>query len=407
MSRESTWGTQHSLRWGLLVFVCACGDGAAIMTVPQTTAGGAAIAGVGAVAGAAAVSAGSAGAAGLAAAGAPGGAASGAPGSGAAGTSGMTQAGAAAAGSGGEAAAAGSGGDAAGSGGASGAGGAAASGGTSGSAGAAGSVAGSGGAAGRAGAGGAGGSAGAGGAAGSAGAPADAYMPPCMASPDQVVLIGDSYINYTNDLAPLIEARAIEDGALMFGQQYRDYAQPGTSLATGGLQLFPSTSPLIPPQWDLAVREDPDIKFVIFDGGGNDVLTVNSACLEDGAERNPDCMKIAQDAIAAAKGLLADYKAGGVSEVIQFFYPHTPSGGHDLLDWALPMYQAACEAASTDSFHCHFVDTRPTFEGRPEYFASDDIHPSAIGAAALADQLYGVMKDECFAQPSSKGCCKP
>jgi hypothetical protein len=89
------------------------------------------------------------------------------------------------------------------------------------------------------GAGGAGGMsvAGSGGAAGST-VPAGPHT--CLKSPNNVVFIGDSYVNYAvahPELNGLIAARAIKDGALQAGQTYPDKAQPGYSLATGTLLI--------------------------------------------------------------------------------------------------------------------------------------------------------------------------
>jgi hypothetical protein len=220
-----------------------------------------------------------------------------------------------------------------------------------------------------------------------------------LTKPSEVVLIGDSYINYIENLAPRLQALAVEDGALMRGQMYRDRAVAGSSLATGGLSK-------IPPQLDAALREDPNMKFVVMDGGGNDVLLGNQLCLADGAEKNASCTDIARQAIATAKTMMEKMRSSGVAEVVYFFYPHVPYGGADLLDWSIPMYKETCESLATETFRCHFVDTRATFEGKPQFIAGDNIHPSSVGADALAEQIWGVMKENCIAQPAASGCCK-
>jgi lysophospholipase L1-like esterase len=263
-------------------------------------------------------------------------------------------------------------------------------------------AAGSGGAAGMAAAGSGGGDMGgaAAGSGGAAGAPMTTYKPPCMKNPSEVVLIGDSYINYLQNLAPRIQNLAIADGALMRGQMYRDRAVAGSSLATGGFSL-------IPPQLDSALRENPNIKFVVLDGGGNDVLLGNQICLVEGASKIASCTDVATKAIAAARAMLEKMRSSGVAEVVQFFYPTVPAGGKELSEWAIPKYKESCESMTNDKFRCHFVDTRPTFEGKPNFISSDDIHPSSAGADALAAQLWGVMKEHCIAQPASSGCCVP
>jgi len=214
--------------------------------------------------------------------------------------------------------------------------------------------------------------------------------------------MGDSYVKYNgiNDLEPRLESLARADGALGATQSYRNYAQAGFSLASGGFGL-------IPPQVDMAIRANPDIKFVVFSGGGNDVLLGDQTCLIDGSSMRSSCTMVATKAIQAAKGMLDKLKAAGVAEIVQFFYPHAPAGGAELSDWAIPMYKQQCESASTEGFRCHFVDSRALFEGKTGMFQSDGIHPSSKGADMLAELLYTTMKDNCIAQPASSGCCTP
>jgi lysophospholipase L1-like esterase len=137
------------------------------------------------------------------------------------------------------------------------------------------------------------------------------------------------------------------------------------------------------------------------------VLLGDQSCLNDGASKVKSCTDVAELAISTARTMLEKMRSSGVAEVVQFFYPHTPAGGVELLDWSYPRYKEGCESASTETFRCHFVDTRATFEGKPTFIAADGIHPSSSGADALAEQLWGVMKESCIAQPASSGCCTP
>jgi hypothetical protein len=220
---------------------------------------------------------------------------------------------------------------------------------------------------------------------------------PCITKGSQVAVIGDSYIEYTFPLVPLLEQKAVAEGALMQGDHYNNQALPGSSLAVGLL--------LIEPQWREAKRSSMnDVKFVVMDGGGNDVLLYNQQCLVDGSSKDPYCQMVADNASDVADELMQDMKATGVSDVLFFFYPHVPAGGQDLMDnYAGPQAKRRCEEGSDATFRCHFVSLIETFEGHADYIQADGIHPTAAGAAAQATLIWGEMKKHCMAQTG--GCC--
>jgi lysophospholipase L1-like esterase len=241
------------------------------------------------------------------------------------------------------------------------------------------------------------------------------FKPPCLAKGAELALVGDSWINYVLGqlLAPALQSRAQKDGALAAGDAYNDQAVGGTSLASGGLGL-------IPDQWPTAkaaaMRAGSTVKFVIMDGGGNDVLLGNQTCLDNGVmrDKDPSCQKTVQDATAAGAKLQMQMKADGVKQALYFFYPHVPAGGWDVLDYSLPMAKATCESMNDANYHCTFVDTRDAFQGAgntgvamANLIGADGIHPSAAGEAVLADLIWKTMKDNCMAQNASSGCCTP
>lgn len=242
------------------------------------------------------------------------------------------------------------------------------------------------------------------------------FKPKCLAKGAELALIGDSWINYAFGelLAPRLEERAKRDGALAQGDRYNDQAVGGSSLASGGI------TPLIPTTWDpakqAAERAGTTVKFVVMDGGGNDVLLGNTACLENGAGKamDPACQKTVTDATLAGKMLQQRMVMDGVGQVIYFFYPHVPYGGWDMIDYSLPMAKETCESMNSPTYQCYFLDTREAFQGagnngvaKGEYIALDDIHPSAAGMELLGDLIWKLMKDKCMAQNASSGCCTP
>ena len=225
--------------------------------------------------------------------------------------------------------------------------------------------------------------------------------PPCLTAGKDLVLIGDSYVNYINNLEPKLTQHARAVGGLSASDHFADYAVAGAALASG--------TPLIGSQWTTAKNANAGIKFAVMDGGGSDIWISNAQCLQDGvgSANDPSCQKVMTDALAAANTIVTSMKASGVREVVYFFYPHTPVGGNDIFDWAFPMFKSMCEGASGSTFHCRMLDTRTTFNGHPEYFDSDGLNPSAAGAQALADSIWSTLTTQCIAQPASSGCCTP
>jgi hypothetical protein len=235
--------------------------------------------------------------------------------------------------------------------------------------------------------------------------------PPCMQSPNQVVVLGDSYVNWISHTFPADLARES-------GVTYRMYAVGGTAMASGGLGL-------IPPQFDQALAADPNIIAVVMDGGGNDILVPDTVQFPQGGECKqslvsptiPDCQKIVQKALDKSVELMNLAADKGVKDVVYFFYPHVPDGtlvggAHPnvILDYALPKVKATCDEAYARTggrMRCHFLDLIPVFDGHPDWFAFTDIHPTPAGSAAMAKEIWAIMKNNCIAQPASSGCCAP
>jgi lysophospholipase L1-like esterase len=224
----------------------------------------------------------------------------------------------------------------------------------------------------------------------------------CLKAPSNVVFIGDSYINYSiahPELNGLVAADAINDGALQSGQNYTDYAVAGTTLASG--------SAMIPGMWTQAKAANANIQVVIMDGGINDVLINNMQCKASGSSMDATCKQVVANSLAAAKMMISDMKASGVTEVIYFFYPHPPTGASEIIDYSSPMVRTMCDSLSDDKFQCRFLDTVSLFDGHNNWYATDGIHANAMGEQAIADMVWKQAKADCAAQASSSGCCTP
>ncbi len=235
---------------------------------------------------------------------------------------------------------------------------------------------------------------------------------PCVkgqVTPDQVVMIGDSYLDpaWANTSLDLF-ADAQQAGALAANGTYRHYYLGGASMNGGIFALN------IPYQYesqalsDIAVASPKDIDTIIMDGGGNDVLIGNTSCEQTAPPGNTGCVTTIQGAVDRARSLLAEFGANGVKHVVYFFYPHLdPAGGgilttpaptvNDTLDYAYGVAAPVCTQSVSPP--CVWVDTRPAFEGHlADYIKSDHVHPTPAGAQVIADLVWKAMQDHCIAQ---------
>ncbi len=247
---------------------------------------------------------------------------------------------------------------------------------------------------------------------GAGGAPA--AKPPCITDPSQGAIIGDSYV--TGAASPALQP-ALE--ALDPAATFQNYAVPGTSLASGGLLGF------IPPQLTSAIGQQPNLKFMIMDGGGNDILICdqiqypgcNTICDAPGAENQKVCTDIVAAAFTVAKQMMTTAANAGIKDVVYFFYPHIPDangGFKDILDYAAPLAEDLCNNTYTQTngkLTCHFVDPRAAFAAaggdmNTANFAADGIHPSQTGQNIMAGLIWNKMKADCLDQPEGSACCE-
>jgi hypothetical protein len=223
----------------------------------------------------------------------------------------------------------------------------------------------------------------------------ECVMGAVMAS--QVALIGDSYLDYgpvtfgptagnqPGGIQTQIEKRAVEDGKLMSGQHYRPYYVSGTRFLDGSIQA----------QWDMAKRENPDIKVVIMDGGGNDVLLGQEGCTVLNRPSDAVCVDVIKQSTDSCKELWQQLAADGVEDVVMFFYPNAPiAPGFSAA--SEPIAKANCD--SMVSPRCTFVSTLMPFMGHSTYIGGDGIHPTQMGQVVIGDLIWDAMVDRCIAQ---------
>jgi len=242
--------------------------------------------------------------------------------------------------------------------------------------------------------------------------PPPRLLPKCVTKDSQVLLVGDSYINWISHSFPA-------DLAEISGQNWRLEAIGGMSMASGGIGLIGFG--FIPDQLDRAIAADPDVHTIVMDGGGNDILVRDAAiapnsCTTAGSSKDPGCQRAVSLAVEAARNLMLDAASAGIRDVVYFFYPHVPASTiltqdepNEILDYALPQAKALCEdaeEATGGSLRCRFVDMVPVFDGHPEYI-NEDIHPNALGGRVMAEKIWEVMEDNCLGKKGAHDCCEP
>jgi phospholipase/lecithinase/hemolysin len=227
----------------------------------------------------------------------------------------------------------------------------------------------------------------------------------------EVVMLGDSYMDIGN-VGPTIQM--VANNAM-----YRTYYLAGAALNYGTGQGN------IPYQFDsMAVPANPDIKVVITDGGGNDILINNRQCLTTPVQGDTMCHMVVDSSVMAGSMMEQDMASKGVKQIVYFFYPHvdptaalTGANANDWVDYAYPKAAAACCGASNvpasgdltcegtgPGVECVFIDTRPEFEGHNDptnssaYWFQDGVHPTQPGADAIANKVWAQMQKYCIAQ---------
>jgi hypothetical protein len=216
---------------------------------------------------------------------------------------------------------------------------------------------------------------------------------------DSVLLLGDSYMAISAQaFGTELQRLAQEAGSLGRNDKYTDRSKNGAQMV-GQLIAAP-----IPTQYDDEKNADGHIKTVVMDGGGNDVLIGNGACVTISAPpENKSCVTTVANAAAAATKMFEKMADEGVENVVYFFYPHLPGGGiifgnkaleKQTLDYAFPIVQEACESAP---LNCIFVDTRGLFPDTGGEF-QDGIHPTVPNIKKIAGKVWKTMVDNCIAQ---------
>ena len=191
---------------------------------------------------------------------------------------------------------------------------------------------------------------------------------------NQVVIIGDSIFALSGDIKRNLANAAQEN--------YRGYALSGAQMVGG------SRTP-IPAQYTGARNADSNIRTMIMDGGGNDILIGGES------ECNPysaACQAILDGVYGAMDTLFARMNTDGVQDLVYLGYYRVKGSNASLnpvLDIGMADFIDICDDSPVS---CHFVDPRGPFTGHLNWIKNDGIHPTGTGSQVLADLIWQTMQ---------------
>lgn len=208
---------------------------------------------------------------------------------------------------------------------------------------------------------------------------------------NEIVNVGDSIYALSGDIYTNLENKA--------GETWRHYAISGAQIV-GGILAEP-----IPDQYARARNDDPDIRVVYMDGGGNDIL-IPAIMFDPYNCRNcnywwcgdlsQSCKDLIDDVYVTTVDLLNEMDSDGVEQVVFLGYYHLKWGLlgdlrrlDDAVDYGDKRLRDACINSTANTV---FIDPRNAFEGHESaYIIADGIHPTGAGSSVLANMLWNVI----------------
>jgi hypothetical protein len=197
--------------------------------------------------------------------------------------------------------------------------------------------------------------------------------------PSELVVMGDSLVELSGMVGAL-EEQARLGGWLEPSETLRNYSSSLNSFLAQN--QFANLN-----QLNTALAEGP-VKVLILNGGATDML-------QPGCDPpSEDCTTV-QDAVAGAEALFERMAEGGVESVVYWFYPDflEDTALRARVDVLRPLIQQAC---ADSPVRCHFIDMRPSFPGRADYFGADGIVLSPEGAVIAAETVWTQIARSCW-----------
>jgi hypothetical protein len=200
--------------------------------------------------------------------------------------------------------------------------------------------------------------------------------PGCLARGNQIVAVGDSYMDFMGSVTTLARTA----GTLAGDDSFRSFAVGGAPMQR------------IQAQFETARSQDAEIVAAAINGGANDFVRVGFT---------PGSIDAAAHALAE---LLVEMGSVGVRDAFYVWYPNVGWGASAGMASAFVKMAAACQAAV--SLRCHLIDLRPIFAGKEAQYEAG-LYLAQPGKDAAGQALFDAMNASCVGQPDSATCCEP
>jgi hypothetical protein len=202
---------------------------------------------------------------------------------------------------------------------------------------------------------------------------------------NQVITLGDSIFDLSDELQGNLEDYA--------GQTFRKYTLSGAQLYNRGIGIAPVVD-----QYAEAKIDDSDIRTIVMDGGGNDILIPVVAQFDpyrckthwyQFGKLSSKCRAFIDDLYIDGVNLLNDMDEDGVDNIIYLGYYYTKNALLPLknlkqaVDYGNTILANACKNSTAN---CTFVDPRSSISNSDIIF--DGIHPASSGSRKLADLIW-------------------
>ena len=207
------------------------------------------------------------------------------------------------------------------------------------------------------------------------------------ATMNDVVNIGDSIFALSGKIHDNLTAKA--------GKSFRNYCVSGAYMS--GTSLITSNSVVV--QYATAKSDNSNIKTIIMDGGGNEVLIPANFFDPYGCKSSTlksSCKAVIDDSYVNAVNLLNQMGRDGVKNIIWQGYYHVKSGLfattslNPAVDYGNTRLSQAVANATAASNYRVFIDPRPYIVNSD--IIIDGVHPTDSGSQKLANLIWPVLQ---------------
>jgi len=202
-------------------------------------------------------------------------------------------------------------------------------------------------------------------------------------------LAAPTYIDATNDFA--VNGESFFGASNITSELTRLARRDSVIAPTATFRQIAVSGALIAQIQGYYKNATPKPKYLISDGGGNDLM---SACPAPADSTCP----VVQTTYKAVKAYFDSMATGGTKKVLWMRYPD-PQGtswatlktNQDLFN---PLVKSICDTVHLPK--CYWIDLRNVWGGHYAEYTSDGIHPTTAGGTATAEAFWKVLMDSNF-----------